>query len=80
MPRDNKCMYMVHVCFYVCCSDCVGVCVNVCYQWPLFNLGVLLYVYARDVMDIVFSVCIVRFALVLVCVDVMVMSSALDMT
>ena len=29
MPRDNICMYMVHVCFYVCCSDCVGVCGNV---------------------------------------------------
>ena len=23
MPRDNRCMYMAHVCFYVCCSDCV---------------------------------------------------------
>ena len=30
MPRDNRCMYMVHVCFYVCCSYCVGVCGNVC--------------------------------------------------
>ena len=30
MPRDNKCMYMVHACFYLCCSDCVGVCGNVC--------------------------------------------------
>ena len=30
MPRDNRCMYMEHVCFYVCCSDCVGVCGNVC--------------------------------------------------
>ena len=30
MPRDNRCMYMVHFCFYVCCSDCVGVCGNVC--------------------------------------------------
>ena len=28
--RDNRCMYMAHVCFYVCCSDCVGVCGNVC--------------------------------------------------
>ena len=27
--RDNICMYMAHVCFYVCCSDCVGVCGNV---------------------------------------------------
>ena len=30
MPRDNRCMYMTHVCFYVCCSDCMGVCGNVC--------------------------------------------------
>ena len=29
MIRDNRCMYMAHVCFYVCCSDCVGVCWNV---------------------------------------------------
>ena len=31
MPRDNRCLYMVHVCFDVCCSDRVGVCGNVCY-------------------------------------------------
>ena len=30
MTRDNRCMYMAHVCFYVCCSDGVGVCMNVC--------------------------------------------------
>ena len=30
VPRDNRCVYMAHVCFYVCCSDCVGVCGNVC--------------------------------------------------
>ena len=30
MPRDNRCMYMAHVCFYVCCCDCVWVCGNVC--------------------------------------------------
>ena len=30
MPRDNRCMYMTPVCFYVCCSDCVGVCKNSC--------------------------------------------------
>ena len=24
MPRDKRCMYMAHVCFYVCCSDCGG--------------------------------------------------------
>ena len=28
--RDNRCMYMAHVCFCVCCSDSVGVCGNVC--------------------------------------------------
>ena len=21
--RDNRCVYMAHVAFYVCCSDCV---------------------------------------------------------
>ena len=26
MPRDNRYMFMAHVCF----SDCVGVCGNVC--------------------------------------------------
>ena len=30
MPRDNRCMYIAHVCFYVCCCDCVGVCGSVC--------------------------------------------------
>ena len=29
MSRNNRSMYMVHVCFYVCCSDCVGFCGNV---------------------------------------------------
>ena len=28
--RDNRCMYMAHVCFYVCCSDCVGFYGNGC--------------------------------------------------
>ena len=68
MPRDNVCMYMAHVCFYVCCSDCVGVCGNVCCVAAVvknsvfFSLGVLKYVVClcRDVMDVVFSVCIVR--------------------
>ena len=27
MPRDNRCVYMAHVCFYVCCRI---VCGNVC--------------------------------------------------
>ena len=26
MHRDNICMYMAHVCFYVSCSVCVWVC------------------------------------------------------
>ena len=30
MPKDNRYMYMAHVCFYVWCSDGVGVCGNVC--------------------------------------------------
>ena len=30
MARDNICMYMEHVCFYVWCSDCMGFCGNVC--------------------------------------------------
>ena len=58
-------MYMEHVCFYVCCGDCVGVCGNVCcvaavVQNSVFGLGVLKYVCVVDVMDVVFSVCIVR--------------------
>ena len=50
MPRDNRCMYRAHVCFYVCCSDCVGVCGNVCCvavvvkNSVFFSLGVLRYV------------------------------------
>ena len=50
MPRDNRCVYMAHVCFYVCCSDCVGVCGNVCCVAAIvknsgfFCLGVLKYV------------------------------------
>ena len=67
MPRDNRCMYMAHVCFYVCCSDCVGVCGNVCcvaaiVENSVFRLGVLKYVvcFVGDVMNVVFSVCIVR--------------------
>ena len=53
--------------FYVCCSDCVGVCGNVgCVSAivinSVFSLGVLKYVVClcRGVMDVVFSVCIVR--------------------
>ena len=40
MTRDNRCMYMANVCFYVCCSDCVGV----CGKNSFFSLGVLKYV------------------------------------
>ena len=24
IPRDNRCIYMAHGCFYVCCCDWVG--------------------------------------------------------
>ena len=49
VSRDNRCMYMTHVCFYVCCSDCMGVCGNVCcvaavVKDRVFSLGVLKYV------------------------------------
>ena len=45
MPRDNRCMYIAHVCLYVCCSDCMGVCRNVCcVAAVVFSLGVLKYV------------------------------------
>ena len=65
MPRDTRCMYMAQDCFYVCCSDCVGNCGKVCCVAAIvedsvfFSLGVLKYVCVRDVMDVVFSVCIV---------------------
>ena len=56
MPRDNRCMYMAHVC----CSDCVGVCENVCCEAAVVkDSGLLtleclsmLYVCVRDVMDV----------------------------
>ena len=47
MPRHNRCMYMVNVCFYVYCSDWVGVGGNVCCVAAVvkdsvfFSLGVL---------------------------------------
>ena len=49
MPRDNICMYMVHVCFYVCCMIVCGVCDNVCCVVAVvkdcfFSLGMLKYV------------------------------------
>ena len=68
MPRDNICMYMAHVCFYVCCSDCGGVCENVyCVaavvtnsDFSAFECCSMWCVCLVDVMDVVFSVCIVR--------------------
>ena len=49
MPRDNRCTYMAHVCFYVCCSDCVGVCGKVCcvaavVKHSVLSLGAVKYV------------------------------------
>ena len=49
MPRDNRCMSMAHVCFYVCCSGCVGVCGNMCCIAAVvedsgFSIGMLKYV------------------------------------
>ena len=65
MPRDNRCMYMTHVCFYVCCSDCVGVCGNVCCVAAVVKNSVFepWSVCVGDVMDVVFSVCIVLYHL-----------------
>ena len=65
MPRDNRCMYMEHVCFYGCCSDGLGVCGNVyCVAIVVkdsgfLSLGVLKYV-ACLCKGCVFSVCMVR--------------------
>ena len=60
MPRDNRCMYMVHVCF-------MSVVVNVCCVVPL--LKIVFFLSCRDVMDVVFSVCIVRREAVGTCVS-----------
>ena len=56
-------MYMAHVCFYVCCSKCGNVC---CVAAVVKDSGFLalecwsiVYVCVRDVMDVLFSVCIV---------------------
>ena len=57
MPRDNRCMYMTHVCFYVCCNDCVGVCGNVSCVAVIVKDSVFL---SLEVLKyVVFSVCIV---------------------
>ena len=68
MPRDNRCMYMAHVCFYVCCSDCVRNVGMFVVYWLLLKIVCfialeclcMLYVCVRGVMDVVFSVSIVR--------------------
>ena len=54
-------MYMAHICFYFCCSDCGNVCSvsQPLLKIVLLSLGMLKYVCVRDVMDVVFSVCIV---------------------
>ena len=62
------CMYMAHAGFYVYCSDCVEVCRNVCCVVAVVNDSVflalecncMLYVCVRDVIDVVYNVCIVR--------------------
>ena len=67
LPLVARCLDTIDVCIlYVCCSDCVGVCGNVCCVAAVvensgfLSLEVLKYVCVRDVMDIVFSVCIVE--------------------
>ena len=47
MPRDNRCMYMMHVCFYVGYSDSVGVCENVCCVPVLCGCVWYVYCYGR---------------------------------
>ena len=43
MPRDNKCMYMAHVCFYVCCSECVLLLFAFRDLWK--EMGLYIYIY-----------------------------------
>ena len=65
LHRDNTCMYMAHVCFYVCYGDCVGVCGNVsCVAAIVKNsgflcLGVLKCVCVGVVIDVCF-LCLLR--------------------
>ena len=83
LPIVTRCLETIDLCiwrtfvFYVCCSDGVGVCVNVCCVAAVVKnsgflcLGVLKYVLCLCsvcVMDVVFSVCIVRRGAVDVCV------------
>ena len=65
MPRDNRCMYMAHVAFMSVVVTVWGVCGNVCcvaaiVKNSFFSLGVCCVFVVGDVMDVVFSVCIVR--------------------
>ena len=59
-------MYVYGAClFYVCCSDCVGVCGNVCCVAAIVKNSVFFYPWSVEVccvfvMDVMFSVCIVR--------------------
>ena len=60
-------MYVCGAClFYVCCSDCVGVCGKVCCVVTKYSVILalewcsMLCVCVVDVMDVLFSVCIVR--------------------
>ena len=50
VARDNRYMYMAHVCCYVCCCDCVGVSGNI-----VCVVGIVEVCY-MFVMDVVFSV------------------------
>ena len=67
VPRDNRCMYMAQVRFYVCCIDCMGAywnvgCVAAAVKESVFldlESWSMLYVCVRGGMDVVFSVCIV---------------------
>ena len=67
MPRDNRCMYMAHVCFMSVVVNvwgsvgmffCVAVVVKYIVVLALKCLS-MLYVCVRSVLDVVFSVCIV---------------------
>ena len=39
MLRDNRCMYMAHICFYVCCSDCVRGVMDVVFSFYIVTRG-----------------------------------------
>ena len=69
MPRDNICMYMVHVFFYVCCSDCVGMSVVYRLLLKIVVFWALNYVVCLcKGCDVVFYVCIVTCGAVGACV------------